>query len=120
MFFKKKNSALNKALNLYQDLFINWDRDTFNDGSIDEVSFKNENIKIVFQEDLREHIVNIFILNSQNRIAKIYYREVFSGDNLIGIEKLKKSISMLENKNNVEAKEIEIYVEFLKSNKIIK
>ena len=53
MFFKKKNSALNKALNLYQDLFINWDRDTFNDGSIDEVSFKNENIKIVFQEDLR-------------------------------------------------------------------
>lgn len=119
MFFNKKNSTLNKILNMYLSSFNNWERKRFNDGSIDEVVFENDNIKIIFSEDLREHIVNLFVIHPQKIIAKVYYREIFLGNELIGVEELKNSILELENKNNVEKKEVEIYIEFLKNNKII-
>lgn len=119
MFFNKKNSVLNIILNNYNSVFEMWERESFNDGSIDEISFKKDNIKIIFQEDLREHITNLFLICSQKKIGKIYYREVTLDNELIGVEELKKSISLLENKNNSEIQEVEIYIKFLKLNKIL-
>lgn len=119
MVFNKKSSLLNRILNEHISLFNNWERELFNDGSIDEVIFKNDNKKIVFQEDLREHIVNLFVVYPQKRVVKIYFREFFGGNDLIYTDELKESILKLENKNNIERKEVEIYIEFLKNNKII-
>lgn len=119
MFFGKKRSTLNKILDDYTSLFNNWERESFNDGLVDEIIFQNDNTKIIFQEELREHIVNLFVLASKKRIVKIYFREVFLGDDLIDVKKLKKSLLELGNKNNVEKQEVGIYVEFLKSNEII-
>ena len=62
MFFNKKISKLNKILNNYNVLFEMWKRESFNDDSIDEISFEKDNIKIIFEEDLRENITNLFII----------------------------------------------------------
>ena len=117
MLFKK--SPLNNSLNMYNFLFEEWDRESFSDSSIEEIVFKKNKIKLTFQEDLREHIVNLFVTDSLEINGKVYYREIKFLDNLIGVEEMKKSISLLGNKNNVEKQEIEIYVNFLKANKIL-
>lgn len=119
MFFKSKMSTLDKVLNNYKSLFEMWKRESFKDDSIDEITYKKDNIMIVFQEDLREHITNLFIINFHKKIGKIYYREVVLNEELIGVEELKKAIALLENKNNSEKQEVEIYIEFLKLNKIL-
>lgn len=36
---------------------------------------------------------------------------------MIGVDKIKNSLSLLKNKNNSEKQEVEIYIEFLKLNK---
>lgn len=104
---------------MYNFLFEEWDRESFSDSSIEEIVFKKNKIKLTFQEDLREHIVNLFVTDSLEINGKVYYREIKFSDNLIGVEEMKKSISLLGNKNNVEKQEIEIYVNFLKANKIL-
>ena len=119
MFFNGNKSILNKILNNYNPLFEMWERKSFNDGSVNEITFKKDNIKIIFEEDLREHITNLFIINSQKKIGKVYYREVMLNDELMGVEELKESLSLLENKNNSESQEIKIYIKFLKLNKIL-
>ena len=119
MFFNKKISKLNKILNNYNVLFEMWKRESFNDDSIDEISFEKDNIKIIFEEDLRENITNLFIINLQKKIGKIYYREVVLNNELIGVEKLKEELLRLKNKNACEKQEVDIYIKFLKLNKIL-
>lgn len=119
MIFYKNNSILNQNLKKYESLFKDWDKDSFNDGSIDEIAFRKGDVKIVFQEDLREHITNFSVLHPQKRIVKIDYREVVVNNELSGIDELKEKLWLLQNKNNVEDYEVEIYVEFLKHNNLI-
>lgn len=40
-------------------------------------------------------------------------------EELLGTDKLNDSLDLLKNKNNCEKQEIEIYIEFLKLNKIL-
>ena len=87
------------------------------DGSVDEISYVKNNIKIVFQEDLREHITNLYIIDFQKKIGKIHYRDIMLDNGLTGVDKLKNALSLL--KNNAEKREIEIYIEFLQTNNII-
>ena len=56
MIFKRKKSILNKILDDYTSLFEQWKKNSFNDSSIDEITYVKDNMTIVFQEDLREHI----------------------------------------------------------------
>lgn len=56
-------------------------------------------MKIIFQEHLREYITNLFIINTKKRIGKICYREIVMNEELLGIDKLKESLDLLENKN---------------------
>ncbi len=117
MIFKKTKSTLNKILDNYDSLFEKWEKKSFNDGSIDEIAYVKDNIKIIFQEDLREHITNLFIIDSKKQIGKVYYREIMLNKELVGVEKIKNSLSLL--KNNSEKQEVEIYIEFLISNKLL-
>ena len=118
MLFCKYKSTLEKHLSNYNSLFEMWKKESFNDGSVDEISFENGINRVVFQEDLREHIINLIIINSQKRIGKVYYRTVMLDKELEGVEELKTRLSLLK-KNNLEKEEIEIYIEFLKLNKIL-
>lgn len=52
-------------------------------------------------------------------MGKIYYREVIMNNELLGIEELKDALSLLENRNNSEKEEVEIYIKFLKIDKIL-
>ena len=119
MFFKSKMSTLDKVLNNYNSLFEMWKKESFKDDSIDEITYKKDNIVITFQEDLREHITNLFIINFQKKIGKVYYRDVDLSEELIGVKELKKALALLENKNNCEKQEVGIYIEFLKLNNIL-
>lgn len=116
MFFKKM-STLEKVLNDYNLLFKTWKKESFKDDSIDEITYSKNNIKFVFQEDLREHITNLFIISFQKKIGKIYYREVMLDEELLGVEELRKEMALL--KNNSEKQEVEIYINFLKQNKLL-
>jgi hypothetical protein len=117
MFFKKKKSILNIVLDAYNSLFEMWKKESFNDGSIDEIAYVKDNIKIIFQEDLREHITNLFVIDSKKQIGKVYYRELMLNKEMVGIDRIKNSLASL--KNNSEKQEVEIYIEFLKLNKIL-
>lgn len=119
MFFGKKKTILNEILNNYNSLFEMWKRESFNDGSIDEITYVKDNMKIIFQEDLREHITNLFIIDTKKQMGKIYYREIMMNKELLGIDKIKDSLALLKNKNNCEKQEVETYIEFLKLNKIL-
>ncbi len=119
MIFKKPKSILNKVLDSYNSLFETWKKESFNSDTIDEILYTKDNIKIVFQEDLREHITNLSITHPQKRIGKICYRELVLDKELLGIDKIKNSLLSLGNKNNCEKQEVEIYIEFLKLNKIL-
>ena len=115
----KRTSLLLRCLNKNASLFDKWKKRYLNDGSIEEIIYEKDNIRIIFQEDVREHIVNFFVLDSQKRIAKVYFREVFLGKNLTNTDEFKKSILELGNKNNIEEQEIKIYIDFLKRFKLI-
>lgn len=91
----------------------------FNDGSLDGITYVKDNMKIIFQEDLREHTTNLFIINTKKQIGKIYYRAIMMNKELQGIDKIKDSLGLLKNKNNFGKQEVEIYIEFLKLNKIL-
>ena len=119
MIFKRKKSILNKVLDNYIALFVLWEKKCFNDSSIDEITYVKDNMKIIFQEDLREHITNLFIIDKKRQMGKIYYREIMLNKELLGIDKIKDSLALLRNKNNCEKQEVEIYIEFLKLNKIL-
>ncbi len=119
MIFKRTKSILNKILDNYTSLFEQWEKKYFNDGSIDEITYVKDNMKIIFQEDLREHITNLFIIDTKKQIGKIYYREIMMNKELLGIDKIKDSLELLKNKNNCEKQEVETYIEFLKLNKIL-
>lgn len=65
MIFKRTKSILTKILDNYTSLFEQWGKKYFNDGSIDEITYVKDNMKIIFQEDLREHITNLFIIDAK-------------------------------------------------------
>lgn len=117
VFFRKRKSTLTKILDDYDSLFETWEKESFHDGSVDEISYVKNNIKIVFQEDLREHITNLYMIDFQKQIGKIHYRDIMLDNGLTGVDKLKNALSLL--KNNAEKQEIEIYIEFLQTNNII-
>lgn len=70
MFFIRRKSFLNKILDNYASLFEQWEKECFNDGCIDEITYSKDNMKIIFQEDLREHITNLFIIDTKKRMVK--------------------------------------------------
>lgn len=119
MIFKRTKSILNKILDHYTSLFERWERKCFNDGSIDEITYTKDNMQVIFQEDLREHITNLFIIDAKKQMGKIYYREIMMNKELIGIDKIKDSLELLKNENNCEKQEVELYIDFLKLNKIL-
>ena len=89
MIFKRTKSILNKILDNYTSLFEQWKKNFFNDGSIDEITYVKDNMKIIFQEDLREHITNLFIIDTKKQIGRIYYRKIIMNKELLGIDKIK-------------------------------
>ena len=119
MIFRRIKSILTKILDNYTSLFEQWEKKYFNDGSIDEITYVKDNMKIIFQEDLRDHITNFFIIDTKKQMGKVYYREIIMNKELLGIDKIKDSLELLKNKNNCEKREVEIYIEFLKINKIL-
>ena len=47
MIFKRTKSVLNKILDNYTSLFEQWEKKYFNDGSIDEITYVKNNMKII-------------------------------------------------------------------------
>ena len=119
MFFKNIRSPLEKALNPYEHLFIGWEKNQFDDGSIEECSYTKDKLKILFQEDLREHIVNLSVLHSSKKYIRVYFRQCLNFSDELDVEDLINSLQELDNLNCMEDQEIAIYLEFLKKNKII-
>ena len=115
----KRMSALQKALNHHNTVFVNWKYDYFKSDAIEECVYTNNDVTIIFQEDLREHIVNLTVSHPQKKIIKVYYRNASYGDNLIGITQINKFLVEVRNKNNIEYDEINAYINFLKSNDIL-
>ncbi len=115
----KRMSALQKALNRHNTIFINWERDYYKSDCVEEYIYKNYDITIIFQEDLREHIVNLTVTHTQKKIIKVHYRNASYGDNLIGIMQLNKFLIDVKDKNNIENDEVNAYIDFLKSNYIL-
>lgn len=115
----KRMSALQKALNYHNAVFVNWKYDYFKSDGTEECIYTNNEFTIIFQEDLREHIINLTVTHPQKKIIKIYYRNASYGDNLIGVLQLNKFLMDVENKNNIENDEVNAYIDFLKVNDII-
>ncbi len=116
---KKINSNLQKALNKYEYLFNDWKKTYFNDGSIEECCYNRERLKIVFQEDLREHIVNLSILHPSKRYIKVYFRTCSNFSDELDVEELTCCLKELGNSNNIETQEVDIYIDFLIKNRIL-
>ena len=115
----RRMSALQKALNNHETIFMNWKRDYYKSNCIEECIYRNHEFTIIFQEDLREHIINLTVTHPQKKIVKIHYRNASYGDNLIGVLQLNKFLMDLENKNNIENDEVNAYIDFLKVNDIL-
>lgn len=104
-------------LKIYQ-LDSDWNMICENDGCEDIVSLTKENVKIVFREDLREHIINFEIISPKSTL-KVYYRQLSFHGYYAGVENLKEKLHCLDGKNNVEEDELNIYYDFLKKNDLI-
>lgn len=113
-------TPLQKALTKYEHLLQDWKKNSFCDDLIEEHSYthRDNELKIIFQEDLREHIVNFSIIHPSKRIIKVFYRQCVLGNGVIA-ENIISSLKKITGQNNIESKEIAIYFDFLKANKII-
>ena len=119
MLLKKLKSPLQKALKKHEHLMKEWAKDSFNDGSIEEITYTKEKIKIIFQEDLREHIVNLRITHPIKRYINVEYRQCLHCADSLDCDGMIKALEGLGGVNNVESEEVSIYFDFLIKNKIV-
>lgn len=119
MWFKKSRTPLEKALEQHEHLIEDWKKNYSNDGAIEEYIFIKGDFEIIFQEDLREHIINFKVLHPSKRYIKVCFREcsVFSTE--LEVEELIYSLEKLKGFNNKEKEEIAIYFNFLEKNNIL-
>ena len=61
-----------KELKPYLQLFKSWEKQEHKDVGFVMVKFHKDNYTVVFEEDLREHIINFTILHPLKKIIKIY------------------------------------------------
>lgn len=119
MLFKKIKSPLQEAVNQHEHLIKDWAKECFNDGSIEEITYEKDEIKIIFQEDLREHIVNLRIVHPCKRYIKVEYRQCLYCAEVLDCENLINGLERLKGLNNKEREEISLYFDFLKKNNIV-
>ena len=119
MVLKKVNTPLLKALENYEPLFGDWEKEYINDNGIEEISYERDDIKIVFQEDLREHIVNFSVLNPNKRIINIYFRRCVYLEESLNGSMILEGINRLGKQTNIERAEVSMYMEFLVVNGLI-
>ena len=112
-------SALQKSLLIYSELFTDWESQHYRSDCVEECIYKKDEITIVFQEDLREHIVNLFVTHFQRRIIKVYFGHILYQDNSLHTSKLRNFLSVSNNKTNSEKEAIAEYIDFLIDNKIL-
>ena len=114
-----RRSALQKSLLIHSELFIDWKSEHYKSDCVEECIYKKGETTIVFQEDLREHVVNLFVTHFQRRIIKVYFGCILFHDKSLSITKLKDFLSKTNDKTNIEKEAIGEYVDFLLINKII-
>ena len=111
--FSKQRSALQSALEKYQTLFCGWTQRHHRSAGIEECIFKKEDVTITFQEDIREHVVNLFVHHPHERIGKVVYRQLHQGDLDADLTWLKSALKELGSKSNVEQREVDLFIRFL-------
>ena len=62
------------------------------------VKFHKDNYTVVFEEDLREHIINFTILHPLKKIIKIYFRECLYADKILQINDLLFELKQLSSR----------------------
>ena len=112
MFFKRC-SALQKALEKHQTLFCGWTQQHQKNAGVEECIFQKGNVTITFQEDLREHIVNLFVYHPCKRIGKVVYRQLHHGELDVDLTWLKSALKELGSKSNIEQREVDLFIRFL-------
>ena len=115
----KYKNILPNIMSNYENKMTEWNKHYFFDNTIEEIVYTKEKLKIVFQEDLREHIVNFSVLHPEYRLIKVYFRTTSYNANKVEINELLREISKLGNCGNQETQEVKIYFDFLYKNKII-
>lgn len=116
---KKTKSPLQKALDKYEYLFDNWNKYYSNNSCTEEYSYTKEKLKIVFQEELREHIVNLSVIHPSKKYIRVYFRKCLNFSDELCVEELIHNLENLGNSNNVEDQEINIYIDFLIKNNLL-
>ena len=109
---------MQKAIAPYLFLLKDWEQHYLNDGAVETISFKNENLKFIFAEDLREHIINFYVIHPQKTILKVYFRKIYANPN-VNIEELSILLGQLEMQSSKEQEEIKIYFQFLIKNRFL-
>lgn len=117
--FLKKRSPLQKAISQHEHLLKSWTKNYYNDGSIEEIIYEKDEMKIIFQEDLREHIVNLRVVHPCKRYIKVEYRQCIYCAEELDCEDLINGLQRLKDLNNKEGEEISLYFDFIKKNEIV-
>lgn len=112
MFFKQ-SSALQRALEKYQTLFCGWTQQRHRNAGVEECIFQKGNVTITFQEDIREHVVNLFVHHPHERIGKVVYRQLHQGELDVDLTWLKSELKELGSKSNIEQREVDLFIRFL-------
>ena len=97
-----------KELKPYLQLFKSWEKQEYKDVGFVMVKFHKDNYTVVFEEDLREHIINFTILHPLKKIIKIYFRECLYADWLFELKQLGNTVD--------EQAELKAYINFLMLN----
>lgn len=109
---------MRKILKRYMHLLSGWDRHDENTESLESISFKKDDLTIVFEEDKREHIINFTILHPCKRILKVRFRECIYADKNLNAQNLLYELQKLGNLPN-EEEELKIYFQFMTFNNIL-
>lgn len=112
MFFNQ-SSALQRALEKYQALFCGWTQQHHENAGVEECIFQKGNVTITFQEDIREHVVNLFVHHPRKRIGKVVYRQLYHGELDADLTWLKSALKELGSKSNIEQREVDLFIRFL-------
>ena len=101
-----------KELKPYLKLFKSWKKQEDKDAGFVVVKFHRGNYTIVFEEDLREHIINFTVLHPLKKIIKVDFRECLHADKTLQIHDLLFELKQLGNTVDEKA-ELKAYVNFL-------
>lgn len=104
-----------KKIKPYLQLFKSWEKQEDKDVGFVVVKFHKDNYTVVFEEDLREHIINFTILHPLKKIIKVYFRECLYADKILKINDLLIELKQLGNTVNEQA-ELKAYFNFLMLN----